>query len=376
MTLNNKRLEVARSQQWVIKFGSAVLTSDKLELNQQLIKSFVAQIAQLIEQGKQVVIVSSGAVAVGASLLGWSKRPDKIHDLQAAASVGQAGLIEAYQQFFKLYGLQTAQILLSQSDMESRERYLNARTTIKTLLEHNVIPIINENDSISTEEICFGDNDSLASYVANNIEADSMLLLTDQDGFFDSNPTDNQHAKLLSLVSPNDKKLDAMAGAGGIIGRGGMQSKLAASRIAARSGTQTIIANGFTDDVITKVVSGANIGSWFQVESSTIDARKRWLGSRLKVSGSITVDSGATQALSKGGNSLLPIGMVSIEGQFERGHLVQIINHEGEVIARGLVNYSSPECEKLLKTHSHQIENLLGYCHAEAIVHCDNLLLL
>ncbi len=374
------RQSVKDSKLWVIKFGSAILTTPDLQLNVPLIKAMVRQIAQIVSNGKQVVIVSSGAVASGMSLLGWKQRPMDVHNLQAAASVGQAGLVQTYENAFKNYQLHTGQLLLTQSDIESRERYLNIRTTIQTLLNHNIIPVINENDSVATEEICFGDNDSLASYVANIIEAHSMLLLTDQNGFYNKDPSKHVDAVLLDNLSIEDKTLDAMTFGSGALGRGGMQCKLNAARIAARSNTQTIIANGYDEKIIHAVTRGQVVGSWFKVVSSQVGARvgarKRWLGAKLKAKGSITLDNGAKQAILKGGNSLLPIGVIAVSGNFERGDLVKCLDENGTAIAQGLCNYNSNDCTSLLRCHSENIQKILGYCHAEEVIHCDNLLLL
>lgn len=371
------RADLKRAKCCVIKIGSAVLTDNGQGLNRVAINKWVAQISELKSRGIDVIIVSSGSVAEGMVRLGWSVRPHALQELQAAASVGQMGLIQAYEQSFQAEGYKTAQVLLTHDDLANRTRYLNARATIKTLLDLSVVPIINENDVVANEELRVGDNDTLAAIIANLMSADLLMILTDQDGFFDSDPRANSAAKLLNEVSVDDESLDLAAGGGaGALGRGGMQTKLTAARIASRSGTATIIAPGLKEGVILNVIGGDEaIGTLLIPNEAPVSARKRWLTAHLDVKGQVILDSGAAQAIKKSGVSLLPIGVISVKGSFDRGELVVCVNEEGKELARGLVNYSSTDIDKIKQNKSSEIERLIGFVGESEIIHRDNLVL-
>lgn len=371
------RADLKRAKCCVIKIGSAVLTDNGQGLNRVAINKWVAQISELKSRGIDVIIVSSGSVAEGMVRLGWSVRPHALQELQAAASVGQMGLIQAYEQSFQAEGYKTAQVLLTHDDLANRTRYLNARATIKTLLDLSVVPIINENDVVANEELRVGDNDTLAAIIANLMSADLLMILTDQDGFFDSDPRVNSAAKLLNEVNVDDKSLDLAAGGGtGALGRGGMQTKLTAARIASRSGTATIIAPGLKQGVILSVIGGDEAtGTLLIPNEAPVSARKRWLTAHLDVKGQITLDNGASQAIKRSGVSLLPIGVVSVKGSFDRGELVVCVNEKGKELARGLVNYSSTDIDKIKQNKSSEIERLIGFVGESEIIHRDNLVL-
>jgi len=320
--------------------------------------------------------VSSGAVAEGVLRLGLKGRPSAIHDQQAAAAVGQMGLIQAYESAFQKYDLHTAQVLLTHDDLSNRKRYLNARTTLKTLLDLGVIPVINENDTVVTDEICFGDNDTLAGLVSNLINADAMVILTDQDGLFDADPRNNADAGLIEEAHCNDDSLFDYAGTGhGELGRGGMLTKIQAARLAARSGTVTCIANGRTEDILRLLRAGETNGTLLLPESGPLAARKQWLASHLKVKGTLVLDAGAVKVLNSSGKSLLPVGIKSCSGHFLRGDVVSCVDEQGNSVARGLINYDSEETEKLLGQSSDEIITLLGYDGDHEIIHRDNLVL-
>jgi len=370
------RADLKRVKCCVIKIGSAVLTDNGQGLNRSAINQWVAQISKLKSRGIEVIIVSSGSVAEGMVRLGWSARPHALQKLQAAASVGQMGLIQAYEQSFQAEGYKTAQVLLTHDDLANRTRYLNARATIKTLLDLSAVPIINENDVVANEELRVGDNDTLAAIIANLMSADLLMILTDQDGFFDSDPRANSAAKLLNEVSVDDNSLDlAASGGAGALGRGGMQTKLTAARIASRSGTATIIAPGLKKNVILSVIKGEAIGTLLIPNEAPVSARKRWLTAHLDVKGQIVLDSGAVQAIKKSGVSLLPIGVIAVKGDFDRGELVVCVNEEGKELARGLVNYSSIDIDKIKQNNSSEIERLIGFVGESEIIHRDNLVL-
>jgi len=369
------RAEISEARRWVVKVGSALLTNDGRGLDGAMISSLVEQLARLRGQGCEVVLVSSGAVAAGIVQLGWTSRPTVLHDLQAAAAVGQMGLVQSYQSAFQRFGLQTAQVLLGHDDVSARDRYLNARGTLNTLLQLGVIPIVNENDTVVTDEIRFGDNDTLAALVANLIDADALLLLTDQEGLFEEDPRRNPDAKMVEQRDANAPELDAMAGEGGALGRGGMITKVRAARLAARSGTETIIAGGRVPDIVARVAAGANVGSWLRTGKLPQTARKQWLAGMVQVQGSIDLDDGAVDVLCKSGRSLLPVGVSSVTGNFARGDMVSCRNSEGREIARGLVNYSADEARLIMGSSSRQIEGLLGYRGDDELIHRDNLIL-
>jgi glutamate 5-kinase len=309
--------------------------------------------------------------------LGWKQRPSAVHELQAAAAVGQMGLVQAYESCFRQHQLNAAQVLLTHADLADRERYLNARSTLRTLLKLGVIPIINENDTVVTDEIKFGDNDTLGALVANLIEADALIILTDQDGLYTADPRKDASATLISAAQAGDAKLEEMAGgAGSHIGRGGMITKVLAAKRAARSGAHTVIASGHERDVLPRLLQGESIGTLLAAASLSLDARKQWLADHLQVSGTVALDAGAVRALRVDGKSLLPIGVKQVSGEFQRGGVVAILDEHGKDIARGLVNYSADEARRIAGKASGEIENILGYVDEPELIHRDNLVLL
>lgn len=367
---------VKNAKRWVIKIGSALLTADGRGLDREGISAWVEQVAALLDQNIEVVMVSSGAVAEGMSRLGWSKRPSSIHELQAAAAVGQMGLVQAYEFQFQQFDRHTAQVLLDHDDLSNRERYLNARNTLQTLIDLGVVPIINENDTVATDQIRFGDNDTLAAMVANLIDADLLVILTDQDGLFDADPRSNSRAQLISQGRAGDPALDALAGGSvGGLGRGGMITKLKAARLAARSGANTVIVGGRADNVLTGLANGDTLGTLLVAGQEPIAARKQWLAGSLQVRGSLTLDSGAVRVLKEQGKSLLPVGVKSVVGDFHRGDLVRCVDESGRDVARGLANYNASESRQIIGKNSHLIAEILGYCDDEELIHRDNLVL-
>jgi len=372
----SKRQHIKKSKRCVIKIGSALLTNDGAGLNMVGIATWVEQISNLRKSGVEVVLVSSGAVAEGMCRLGLTKRPESLHELQAAAAVGQMGLIQSYESEFQKYDLHTAQILLTHDDLSNRQRYLNARNTIRSLLELGVVPIINENDTVVTDEIRFGDNDTLAALAANLIEADYLLILTDQNGLFDRNPREHSDAKLISEASADDNSLAAMAeGGAGTFGRGGMATKVSAAKLAARSGTSTLIAAGNEKNIIEKMFAGEELGTLLYAEESPVTARKQWLAGHLQIKGKLILDDGAVTKLCKSGSSLLAVGVSEVQGDFSRGEIVSCITLAGKEIARGLVNYNSSEIIKIKGKASNEIESALGYIDDAELIHRDNLVL-
>lgn len=370
------REQLKSSRRWVVKIGSALLTNDGAGLNKENIKVWVEQIVNLKKQGLEVVLVSSGAVAEGMSRLGIVERPQAVHELQAAAAVGQMGLVQAYESEFSQYDLHTAQVLLTHDDLSNRQRYLNARSTIRSLLDLNVIPVINENDTVVTDEIRFGDNDTLAALVANLIEADHLIILTDQDGLFDKNPRSNSDAEIIQQADVSDTSLDAMVeSTGGKFGSGGMLTKLRAARLAARSGTNTVIASGRDLNNLIRIHNADNIGSLLFTDKKPDTAHKQWLAGHLQMRGSLTVDEGAEKVLNTSGSSLLAVGIKSVEGDFNRGEVVACISKNGKQIACGLVNYNADEVRRLLGQPSDKINEILGYINEDEIIHRDNLVL-
>ena len=372
----NRRQQLAQTKRWVVKIGSALLTNDGRGLNLDGISAWVEQMAILRKRGIEVVLVSSGAVAEGMARLGWKKRPQALHELQAAAAVGQMGLVQAYESRFKNFGLHTAQILLTHDDLSNRMRYLNARSALRTLLELGVVPVVNENDTVVTDEIRFGDNDTLAALVANLVEADLLVILTDQSGMYDKDPRNNPDAKLLHEVQASDPALESMAGgSAGALGRGGMLTKVRAARLAARSGTGTVIAYGREDQVLERVFGGELLGTLFTPDLEPMVARKRWLAGHLQLRGKLTLDAGAVRVLRESGRSLLAVGVKAVEGRFLRGEMVSCIDEQGREVARGLVNYSAEETAKLMGQPTSRIQELIGYVDEEELIHRDNLIL-
>lgn len=374
-SLTPHRDTLARSTRLVVKIGSALLTNEGRGLDKTAISGWVAQMAALVQAGYQLVLVSSGAVAAGVTRLGWKERPSSIHQLQAAAAVGQMGLIQTYEEAFSAYGIATAQILLDHDDLSSRERYLNARSTLRTLIDLKVIPVVNENDTVVTDEIRFGDNDTLGALVANLIEADTLILLTDQLGMYTSDPRQNPDANILSERAASDAALDAMAGGGGVLGRGGMSTKVRAARLAARSGANTLIVGGRIPDVLTRVMSGQPLGTLLYANEQPMAARKQWLAGQLQLRGRLVLDAGAVEKLKAHGKSLLPVGVTQVEGHFTLGDLVACIGPDGTEVARGLVNYTADEARKIAGKATLQIEALLGYKDYDELIHRDNLIL-
>jgi glutamate 5-kinase len=358
----------------VVKIGSALLTNDGRGLYAEGLDAWVAQLAALRASGREVVLVSSGAVAEGMTRLGWRERPDNLHKLQAAAAVGQMGLVHAYETRFSTHGLKTAQILLGHDDISARDRYLNARGTLLTLLELGVVPVVNENDTVVTDEIRFGDNDTLAALVANLIDADTLVILTDQRGLFEEDPRSNPNAKLISEASVEDRSLDVMVGgSAGSLGRGGMLTKLRAARLASRSGANTVIVGGREERVLDRIFDAEDLGTLLLSKEPPITARKKWLAGQLQLRGTVQVDDGAARVLRQQGRSLLPVGVVAVVGQFSRGDLVKCVDGQGNEVARGLVNYCADDARRLLGQSSSKIVEILGFVGEPELIHRDNL---
>lgn len=371
-----ERGRVQRARRLVVKIGSALLTNDGRGLDVAALAGWVDQLTALIRDDIEVVLVSSGSVAEGMSRLGWRERPQHLHELQAAAAVGQMGLVQTWEAQFKRHGLHSAQILLTHDDLSDRKRYLNARSTLRTLLDLGVIPIVNENDTVVTDEIRFGDNDTLGALVANLVEADGLVILTDQDGLFDRDPRKHADAMLVDERLASDAELDAMAAGGaGMLGRGGMQTKVRAARLAARSGAFTVIAGGRLEQVITRLRAGESLGTLLLPEQERIAARKQWLASHLKTRGQLVLDAGAVRVLCQGGRSLLPVGVRSVTGQFRRGEMVSCADESGREVARGLVNYDADEARAIAGRSSDRIAEMLGYVSDEEMIHRDNLVI-
>jgi len=367
------RKSLPKTRRWVVKIGSALLTDDGKGLDVEAISGWVEQMAGLRAEGLELVLVSSGAVAAGMTRLGWAQRPTAVHDLQAAAAVGQTGLVQAYEQEFQKYGLQTAQVLLDHDDLSSRERYLNARSTLNALIGYGVVAVVNENDTVVTDEIRFGDNDSLAALVANLIDAELLVILTDQQGMFDADPRSNPDAQLISEVAADDASLMAMAGDGGSLGRGGMITKVRAAKLAARSGAHTVIAGGRIERVLPRLYAGEAVGTLLVAKQQPQTARKRWLSGQLQVKGRLVVDEGAARVLCQQGRSLLAVGVKSLTGSFNRGDMVACVDLQGRELARGLVNYGAKDALRILGRSSGEFESILGYGGDDELIHRDNL---
>ncbi|MGC3961950.1 MAG: glutamate 5-kinase [Rhodocyclaceae bacterium] len=373
MPLEASRKDVASARRLVIKVGSALVTNNGEGLDLAAIRDWGRQIAQLRAEGREIVFVSSGAIAAGIKRLGWTARPKETHALQAAAAVGQMGLAQAYEGIFAEFGLTTAQILLTHADLADRLRYLNARSTLATLLELGVVPIINENDTVVTDEIKFGDNDTLGALVANLVEAEALIILTDQQGLYTADPRKDPEARLISNGHAEDSAYESMAGgAGSGISRGGMITKVRAAQRAARSGAHTLIASGRESDALLRVAHGESLGTLLHATSTPLAARKQWLADHLQLAGTLVLDDGAARAL-RNGASVLPIGVVAVEGEFERGAVVACVDLEGREIARGLVNYPSSEARRIARHSSRDIEDILGYVDEAELIHRDNL---
>jgi glutamate 5-kinase len=367
---------IAQSTTLVVKVGSSLVTNEGRGLDAQAIARWAAQVVELGKLGKKVVLVSSGAIAEGMQRLGWTRRPHAMHELQAAAAVGQMGLAQCYESSFRAHGLRSAQVLLTHADMADRQRYLNARSTLRTLIALGVVPVINENDTVVTDEIKLGDNDTLAALVTNLIEADALVILTDQAGLFDADPRKDSAASLIARAQAMDPKLEAIAGGAGALGTGGMLTKVLAARRAARSGAHTVIASGAEPDVLVRLARGEHIGTQLVAQTVPLAARKQWLADHLTVSGRVRLDAGAVKALLRDGKSLLPVGVTEVAGEFQRGEVVACLDPGGREVARGLANYSAQEARQIIRRPSSEIESILGYVDEPELIHRDNLVLL
>jgi glutamate 5-kinase len=368
---------IASASRIVSKVGSSLVTNDGKGLDREAVAQWAAQIAALRQQGKQVVLVSSGAIAEGMARLGWDKRPTSMHELQAAAAVGQMGLAQAYEVAFAKHNLRTAQILLTHEDLADRQRYLNARSTLFALLRLGVVPIVNENDTVATDEIAVGDNDTLGALVTNLIEADALIILTDQRGLYESDPRKNPNAQFVAHARAGDLSLEAMAGGTGSgIGKGGMLTKILAAKRAARSGAHTVIASGREPNVMVRLAAGECIGSELRAELPVLSARKQWMADHLRLRGRLILDAGATKALLEEGKSLLPIGVKEVQGEFETGDVVACIDPSGKECARGLVNYSASDTRRIMGQPSTKIADILGSVAETELMHRDNLIIL
>ncbi|MED5598122.1 glutamate 5-kinase [Janthinobacterium sp. P210006] len=368
---------IQKATRIIIKVGSSLVTNDGRGLDHAAIARWAAQIAGLRALGKEVVLVSSGAIAEGMLRLGFEQRPTDIHELQACAAVGQMGLAQIYESSFRAHQLGTAQVLLTHADLADRERYLNARSTLTTLLRLGVVPIINENDTVVTDEIKFGDNDTLGALVANLIEADALVILTDQHGLFSADPRKDPNAYLITQGIAGDPALEAMAGgAGSSLGRGGMLTKILAAKRAAKSGAHTIIAWGRDSDVLSRLAQGEAIGTELRAQTGQLTARKQWMADHLHTAGAVVLDAGAVQKLRQEGKSLLPIGVTGVNGEFGRGAVITCVDADGHPVARGLSNYTSGEARRIMRKPSTEIETILGYMEGHELIHRDNMVLL
>ncbi len=364
-------------QRWVVKVGSALMTNDGRGLDRARIADWVNQLVTLRGLGIEPVLVSSGAIAEGMSRLAMRKRPEAIHELQALAAVGQMGLVQVYESCFQDHDVHTAQVLLTHEDVANRRRYLNARITLRTLLRYGVVPVVNENDTVATREIRFGDNDTLAGLVANLTEADLMVLLTDQAGLYTDDPRNTADAKMVSHAAVGDPALDAMAGGpGGELARGGMRTKVVAARLAARSGTSTRIVHGHEPQVLMRLAKQEALGTFLEAQDAPITARKQWLAGQVRLSGRLQLDAGAANVLRARGTSLLAVGIADVSGEFERGAIVSCSDPAGTEVARGITNYSAAEISAITGHPSDRIGELLGYVREPEVIHRDNLVLM
>lgn len=367
---------VAQARRLVVKVGSSLVTNEGKGIDLNAVREWSEQISALRARGMQVVLVSSGAIAEGMVRLGWPRRPNAMHELQAAAAVGQMGLVQAYEAAFAQHGLRTAQILLTHEDLSDRRRYLNARSTLNTLLALGVVPIVNENDTVVTDEIRLGDNDTLGALVTNLIEADALVILTDQRGLYSADPRRNPDAQFIANALAGDPSLEDMAGgSGSAIGTGGMLTKILAARRAANSGGHTVIASGREANVLPRLASGEPIGTELRAQLPVQSARQRWMSGHLRLRGRVTLDGGAVKALVQGRRSLLPIGVVAVEGEFERGDVVACVDEHGVECARGLINYSSADTRRILRQPSANIAAILGSMSDPELMHRDNMVL-
>ena len=375
MTTDNSTI-LRDARRIVVKVGSSLVTNEGRGLDEQAIGEWCRQLSALVHEGRELIMVSSGAIAEGMKRLGWQQRPKALNELQAAAAVGQMGLAQMYETQLRHNGLGSAQVLLTHADLADRERYLNARSTLLTLLSHGVLPVINENDTVVNDEIKFGDNDTLGALVANLVEADVLIILTDQKGLYSADPRVDPSATFVHTARAGDAQLEAMAGgAGSSIGKGGMITKILAAKRAAGSGASTVIAWGRETDVLLRLSKGEAIGTLLVAPTQKQQARKQWMADQLQLRGSITVDKGAVDKVRKEGKSLLPIGMTAVEGEFSRGEVIAILDPQGVEIARGLANYASAEARLICRKPSGEIDASLGYTAEPEMVHRDNLVL-
>lgn len=366
----------AKNERWVVKIGSAQLTGEDGLLSPDKVENLSRQLNDIVKENIEVVLVSSGAVAAGIGKLGWDKRPAALHELQAAAAVGQMELVQLWESQFEHYQITTAQILLTHADLRDRKRYLNARSTLITLIEQSVVAIINENDTVATDEIRVGDNDNLAAMVSNLIEADLLVILTDQEGLYDSDPRTNPEAKFIERGDSTDSQLLGYAGGAGTgLSTGGMRTKVEAAKVAALSGTDTIIVNGSSENILLKIAAGETPGTLLEAPEQPLAARKQWIVSQLEPVGKLVLDDGAAKIVSEDGKSLLAVGVTRVEGDFKRGDLVNLSNTQGEIIACGLSNYNNDECVLIAGKSSNEIESLLGYINESVLIHRNNLVL-
>jgi glutamate 5-kinase len=376
MSTDTLRSLVAASHRVVVKVGSSLVTDEGRGIDHAAVARWVGQITALHALGKEVILVSSGAIAEGMKRLGWTQRPREIPELQAAAAVGQMGLAQAYESAFSAHARPCAQILLTHADLANRRRYLNARSTLLTLLAHGVVPVINENDTVVTDEIKVGDNDTLGALVTNLVEADALIILTDQHGLYSADPRRDAHATLIRDAAADDPALVGMAGgAGSSIGKGGMLTKVLAARRAARSGAHTVIASGREHDVLLRLAAGEAIGTQLRAGAAKLAARKQWMVDQLQLAGRVTVDAGAARRLRDGGASLLPVGVTEVGGEFERGDVIAVLDDAGAEIARGLSNYAAAEARLIRRAPTAQIEAILGFIEEPELIHRDNMVL-
>ncbi|MGM0678094.1 glutamate 5-kinase [Ectothiorhodospira marina] len=375
MTVTREAL--GKSRRWVVKIGSALITNDGQGLDMQALAGWADQLARLSRAGHEIILVSSGAVAEGMTRLGWSERPSALYELQAAAAVGQMGLVQAYESHFQKHGLHAAQVLLTHDDLADRRRYLNARSTLRTLLRMHAIPVVNENDTVATEEIRFGDNDTLAALVCNLVEASLLVILTDQNGLYDRDPRTFQDARLVSEGLASDPSLlRLVAPTFGRLGSGGMATKLTAAARAARSGTHTLIASGRTSGVLERIAAGEDLGTLLRPDREPLAARKQWIAGQLVSRGELLLDAGAARVIREAGRSLLPVGVTHVKGRFSRGEVVTCLDPDGRPVARGLVNYAADEARRIMGRRGDELESILGYVDEPELIHRDNLVVL
>jgi len=371
----SERDRLSNAKSWVVKVGTSLLTDVEQGLDQQVINDWVGQIAKLRERNLNFVLVSSGSIGEGVRKLGWQVRPRALHKLQAAAAVGQMSLIQSYETAFNQYGILTAQILLTHADFANRERYLNARSTLRELMKLGVVPIVNENDTVVNEEIRFGDNDTLGALVTNLVEAEALVILTDQEGLYDQDPRTNADAQLVAESVVNDASLMQSAGPAVGFGSGGMVTKVEAAQKAARSGACTVIVGGRQNEVLLRLHAAEPLGTLLTPGNSRVTAKKQWLAGQLRGNGRLVLDDGAVKVIRGAGKSLLPIGVREVSGEFGRGELVLCVDLEGKEVGRGLINYDADQTRKIIGCSSDKIESILGFVGETELIHRDNIAL-